>query len=59
MKTRSEIRQRAEAVATRHFMSEDNLPWEPFARYEPEWLEDQIEALADAIEASILWAIEN
>jgi hypothetical protein len=57
MKTRDQIRAFAEGVAWGHFYSDEDSPWEPFENYEDDWIEDQCEALADAIEQAMLWAI--
>ncbi len=58
MRTKEQIRNYAEGVAWAHFYSDEDSPWEPFETYEDEWIEDQCEALADAIEKAMLWALE-
>lgn len=56
METKSAIRKYAEGVAWEHFYSEDDIPWEPFEDYSEEWLEEQCQMLADAVEKAMLWA---
>lgn len=56
MKTKEQIRKYAEGVAWAHFYSDDDIPWEPFEDYPQEWLDEQCEALADAVTVSMLWA---
>jgi len=50
------IRKYAEGVAWAHFYSDEGVPWEPFEDYDDEWLAEQCEMLADAIEKAMLWA---
>jgi hypothetical protein len=57
MKTKKQIRAFAEGVAFGHFHSDEDTPWEPFEDYPEDWIEEQCEALADAIEQAMLWAI--
>jgi len=56
MKNRKEIRKYAEGFAWGHFYSEEDVPWEPFEYYPKEWLEENCEELADAVEKAMLWA---
>jgi hypothetical protein len=56
MKTKEQIHKYAQGVALEHFYSYDDIPWEPFENYSQEWLEEQCENLAHAIEVSMLWA---
>ena len=56
MKTKEEIRKYAESFAWGQFYSEDDIPWEPFEYYPEEWLAEQYEELADAVEQALLWA---
>jgi hypothetical protein len=56
MKTKDEIRKYAEGLAWDHFYSGDDIPWEPFENKSKEWLDEQCEDLADAIETAMLWA---
>jgi hypothetical protein len=50
------IRKYAEGVAWAHFYSDEGVPWEPFEDYTEEWLAEQCEMLADAVEKAMLWA---
>lgn len=59
MTMKDPIRLRAEAVATSHFRCTDGSPWEPYENRDPEWVDEQIEALADAIELSMRWAVSR
>lgn len=59
MKTRSAIRKYAEGIAWGHFYSEDGIPWEPFEGYAEDWLDEQVDSLADAVEQAMLWAIKT
>ncbi len=56
METKSAIRKYAEGVAWEHFYYEDDIPWEPFEDYSEEWLEEQCQMLANAVEKAMLWA---
>jgi hypothetical protein len=58
MKTKDQIRAFAEGVAWGHFYSDEDTPWEPFEKYDYEWVEDHCEMLADAIEQAMLWMVE-
>lgn len=55
MKTKKAIRKYAEGVAWAHFYSDEDIPWEPFEDYPKEWLEEQCESLADAVERAMIW----
>jgi hypothetical protein len=56
MKAKNGIRQYAKGLAWGHFYSDDDIPWEPFEDYPKEWLDEQCDDLADAIETAMLWA---
>jgi hypothetical protein len=56
MKTKKEISKYAEGFAREHFYSYDDVPWEPFENESKEWLDEQAQDLADAIEKAMLWA---
>ncbi len=56
MKTRKQIRKYAEGVAWAHFYSDEDTPWEPFENYPQDWMDEQVESLADAVERAMLWA---
>jgi hypothetical protein len=55
---KQQIRTIAEGVAEGQFYCDDECTtvWEPFENYPQEWLEEQCENLANAIEVSMLWA---
>ena len=55
MKTKNAIRKYAEGMAWAHFYSDEDTPWEPFEDYPEEWVEEQCEMLADAIEKAMIW----
>jgi hypothetical protein len=55
MKTAKAIRKYAEGVAWAHFYSDEDTPWEPFENYPQEWIDEQCECLADAIEKAMIW----
>jgi hypothetical protein len=56
MKTRKQIRKYAEGVAWAHFYSDEDTPWGPFENYPQDWIDEQVESLADAVERAMLWA---
>jgi hypothetical protein len=56
MKTRKQIRKYAEGVAWAHFYSDEDTLWEPFEDYPQDWIDEQVESLADAVERAMLWA---
>jgi hypothetical protein len=58
MKTLAEIKQRATAIAEMHFYADldDKTPWEPFERYNDEWIAYEIEVMADMLARNMLWA---
>jgi hypothetical protein len=56
MKTKKQIRKHAEGVAWAHFYSDEDTPWEPFENYPQDWIDEQVESLADAVERAMLWA---
>jgi hypothetical protein len=58
MKTKEEIRKYAQGLASEHFYAdvEDLTPWEPFEYYPEEWIAEEVESLAFAVEEAMLWA---
>ena len=58
MKTLAEIKTRAHAIASMHFYADvdDLIPWEPFEDYSDEWIQDEIESMAEMLVVSMLWA---
>ena len=58
MKTLDEIKQRAHAIASMHFYADvdDLTAWEPFEDYDDEWIQDEIESMAEMLVISMLWA---
>ena len=58
MKTLAEIQSRALAIAESHFYADvdDNTPWEPFEYHDEEWIEQEIENMADMITHAMIWA---
>jgi hypothetical protein len=58
MKTLAEIKERAHAIASMHFYADvdDRTAWEPFEDYSDEWIQDEIESMAEMLVVSMLWA---
>ena len=58
MKTLDEIKTRAHAIASMHFYSDvdECAAWEPFEDYDDEWIQDEIESMAEMLVISMLWA---
>jgi hypothetical protein len=58
MKTLAEIKTRAHAIASMHFYADvdDLTAWEPFENYSDEWIQDEIESMAEMLVVSMLWA---
>jgi hypothetical protein len=58
MKTLAEIKTRAHAIASMHFYADvdDHTAWEPFEDYSDEWIQDEIESMAEMLVVSMLWA---
>lgn len=58
MKTRTEIEQRAYAVATMHFYADfdGGQLWEPFEHYPTKWVEQEIESMKDMLVDQMIWA---
>ena len=58
MKTLAEIKTRAHAIASMHFYADvdDLTAWEPFEDYSDEWIQDEIESMAEMLVVSMLWA---
>lgn len=56
MKTKEQIRDYAAGAAWAHFYSDEDTPWEPFENYPQEWIDEQCDNLAHAIEVAMLWA---
>ncbi len=58
MKTLAEIKERAHAIASMHFYADvdDLVPWEPFENYSDDWIQDEIEYMADMLVGQMLWA---
>jgi len=58
MKTLAEIKTRAHAIASMHFYADvdDLIAWEPFEDYSDEWIQDEIESMAEMLVVSMLWA---
>jgi hypothetical protein len=58
MKTLAEIKTRAHAIASMHFYADvdDLTAWEPFEDYDDEWIQDEIESMAEMLVISMLWA---
>jgi hypothetical protein len=58
MKTLAEIKERAHAIASMHFYADvdDLTAWEPFEDYDDEWIQDEIESMAEMLVISMLWA---
>lgn len=58
MRTLAEIQSRALAIAQSHFYADvdDNTLWEPFETYDEEWIEQEIESMADMLTHAMIWA---
>jgi hypothetical protein len=58
MKTLDEIKQRAHAIASMHFYADvdDLVPWEPFENYSDDWIQEEIENMAEMLVGQMLWA---
>ena len=58
MKTLAEIKQRAHAIASMHFYADadDKTAWEPFENYDEEWIDSEIEYMAEMLSDQMLWA---
>ena len=58
MKTLEEIKTRAHAIASMHFYADadDKTAWEPFENYDEEWIDSEIEYMAEMLSDQMLWA---
>jgi hypothetical protein len=58
MKTLTEIKQRATAIAEMHFYADvdDLTAWEPFEAYSDEWIQEEIENMVEMLVGQMLWA---
>ena len=58
MKTLDEIKERAHAIASMHFYADvdDLTAWEPFEDYDDEWIQEEIENMAEMLVGQMLWA---
>ena len=58
MKTLAEIKERAHAIASMHFYADvdDLTAWEPFEDYDDEWIQEEIENMADMLTHAMIWA---
>lgn len=58
MKTLQEIKNRAYDIAESHFFADvdERTAWEPFENYPDDWLESEIESMADMLIGQMLWA---
>ena len=58
MKTLAEIKERAQAMAEMHFYADvdDLTAWEPFEDYDDEWIQEEIENMADMLTHAMIWA---
>jgi hypothetical protein len=58
MKTLTELKERAHAIASQHFYADvdDLTPWQPFEDYDDEWIQEEIESMAEMLVGQMLWA---
>jgi hypothetical protein len=58
MKTLVEIKKRALEIAQTHFYADvdDLTPWEPFEGYSDDWIQWEIDNMADMLVRNMLWA---
>ena len=58
MRTLAEIQSHALAIAESHFYADvdDRQAWEPFEYHDEEWIEQEIENMADMITHAMIWA---
>lgn len=58
MKTLAEIKARAHSIASMHFYADvdDLTPWQPFEDYDQQWIDDEIENMAEMLTHAMIWA---
>jgi hypothetical protein len=63
MRTLTQIETLAAAMAEMHFYAdydnEDKAAWEPFEHYPAEWIDEQMENMADMLVRVMLWAQQD
>lgn len=61
MKTKTEIRKRARAIAEMHYYADtdERILWEPFENYPEEWIREEIANMSQMLARNMLWAQEK
>lgn len=61
MKTKTEIRKRARAIAEMHYYADvdGRQLWEPFEHYQKEWIREEIKNMSEMLARNMLWAQEQ
>lgn len=61
MKTKTEIRKRARAIAEMHYYADvdGRQLWEPFEHYPEEWIREEIKHMSQMLARNMLWAQEK
>lgn len=61
MKTKTEIRKRARAIAEMHYYADvdSRQLWEPFEHYSEEWIREEIKNMSQMLTQNMLWAQET
>ena len=61
MKTKTEIRKRARAIAEMHYYADtdERILWEPFEHYPKEWIREEIANMSQMLARNMLWAQEK
>jgi len=61
MKTKTEIRKRARAIAEMHYYADvdGRQLWEPFEDYPEEWIREEIANMSQMLTRNMLWAQEK
>jgi hypothetical protein len=61
MKTKTEIRKRARAIAEMHYYADidGRQLWEPFEHYPQQWINDEIKDMSEMLARNMLWAQEQ
>ncbi|MFN6304376.1 MAG: hypothetical protein ACK42H_19490 [Planctomycetota bacterium] len=61
MKTKTEIRKRARAIAEMHYYADvdGRQLWEPFENYPKSWIDEEIKQMSHMLTRQMLWAQEK
>jgi len=61
MRTKTEIRKRARAIAEMHYYActDDRTLWEPFENYPQSWIDAEIKQMSEMLTRNMLWAQEQ